>query len=95
MFAKQVAAMKRAEIKSSVLNSASVITFKKNQLPLLSNASLYIVALLAYPAAGGCHVFAHGTKLEYIRSNFVKVIPRHAPPAGHMQYHVAAVSHLN
>lgn len=35
MFAKQVAAMKRAEIKSSVLNSASVITCKKKKINYL------------------------------------------------------------
>lgn len=87
MFAKQVAAMKRAEIKSSVFNSASVITCKKkNQLPLLSNAPLCTVVLWVYPAAGGCHVFAHGAKLQYIRPNFVGLTPQHAPPAGDSGY---------
>lgn len=59
MFAKQGPAMKRAEIKSSVLNSASVITCKKkkkNQLPLPPNAPLYTDVLSVYPAAEGYHV---------------------------------------
>lgn len=40
-----------------------------------------------FPAAGGCHVFAHGVKLEYIRLHFVQ--PHHTPPAGDLGYHMS------
>lgn len=79
MFAKQAGATKTAEIKSRGLNSASIITLKKNQSSSSSYAPYYTAVLCFNPASGGRQVFAHGVSLGYIRSNFNKLTAHHMP----------------
>lgn len=62
MLALQAAAAERAEITSRGFYSASAITCKGKSITLPSKAPLYAAVLRVHPAAGGCHVFAHGVQ---------------------------------
>lgn len=85
MFAKQGPAMKRAEIKSSVLNSASVITCKKKKkinYPCLQMHHFILMSFRFTLLLKDIMCFANGGKLQSITLHFIKLRLQSTPPTG-------------